>query len=482
MIAMTKEEFATYLRDYSIMSELIRNHQQTSIRQIFQNFMITNGRFEDNNPEYFVRMIRSYSTYVIMKSFSYYEDLQINRLKDEELHFDEIKESIFVNKEDNKYFSKKSIIKFIRNAFNHSDADKELYKISKNGKFIEIYLSLDNYIDRNGNRKIPVPFHIKISMEQLEKINTSLIEAGQNLLMSDFKYERDFDLNRDTPEEAAEKIKFRHYYFDKKIPADILDKISTIGEVEDVDSLSRKQKIAQIENVLKKEKYNIQEFSLDKFQKKRAIEYFTIIKKLMAKSLEPLGENYYKNVTNYCMSKLIPLGMYHYEQVIYEYLFSVWYMRDIEMTFESIKNQFDKICFYNSEEMEYSTNFVKERTEAINDIWATPGKKQILALFSTDTESRRIYPLLMYCDFVINNMSKDEYIQIGDKYIPRERIRNSLVHGRWYIGTNNNIEFYDCPNGNNNDYNFNFHETINIKELQNYVESIYKKVSVIHKR
>ena len=33
-----------------------------------------------------------------------------------------------------------------------------------------------------------------------------------------------------------------------------------------------------------------------------------------------------------------------------------------------------------------------------------------------------------------------------------------------------------------NDYNFNFHETINIKELQNYVESIYKKVSVIHKR
>ena len=141
MIAMTKEEFATYLRDYSIMSELIRNHQQTSIRQIFQNFMITNGRFEDNNHEYFVRMIRSYSTYVIMKSFSYYEDLQINRLKDEELHFDEIKESIFVNKEDNKYFSKKSIIKFIRNAFNHSDADKELYKISKNGKFIEIYLS-----------------------------------------------------------------------------------------------------------------------------------------------------------------------------------------------------------------------------------------------------------------------------------------------------------------------------------------------------
>lgn len=76
MIAMTKEEFATYLRDYSIMSELIRNHQQTSIRQIFQNFMITNGRFEDNNHEYFVRMIRSYSTYVIMKSFSYYEDLQ----------------------------------------------------------------------------------------------------------------------------------------------------------------------------------------------------------------------------------------------------------------------------------------------------------------------------------------------------------------------------------------------------------------------
>ena len=43
-------------------------------------------------------------------------------------------------------------------------------------------------------------------------------------------------------------------------------------------------------------------------------------------------------------------------------------------------------------------------------------------------------------------------------------------------------EINDIINKINNDYNFNFHETINIKELQNYVESIYKKVSVIHKR
>ena len=186
MISMTKNEIAKYLRDYSILSELIRINPKISVQRLFQEFVVSNGRFEDNNGEYFIRMVRCYGLYNILKTFSYCEDLQIDRLSEDNLQFDEIKEDIFVNKEDSKYFSKKLIIKFIRNAFNHSEGDKELYKISKNGRYLEVNLSLNDYVDKNGNRKIPVPFHIKINIEQLEKINRSLIDAGQNLLMTDF--------------------------------------------------------------------------------------------------------------------------------------------------------------------------------------------------------------------------------------------------------------------------------------------------------
>lgn len=475
MISMTKNEIAKYLRDYSILSELIRINPKISVQRLFQEYVLSNGRFEDNNGEYFIRMVRCYGLYNILKIFSYCEDLQIDRLSEDNLQFDEIKEDIFVNKEDSKYFSKKLIIKFIRNAFNHSEGDKELYKISKNGRYLEVNLSLNDYVDKNGNRKIPVPFHIKINIEQLEKINRSLIDAGQNLLMTDFVYDESFDIENNNPTEEIKKVKFRHYYFNKKIPIGILDKLSEIGSVEDIDDQSRKTKLAEIESIIENEKYNVKLFSLDEFQQKRGAEYLSVISDLMKKSKEILGDNYFHNMINYCLSKLIPLGMYHYEQQMYEYMFSAWYIQDFDLNFEDIKTELNKISFYNSEEIPQKTNVTAQRVACINDIWKTDAQKQLLAIFSTDSESRLIFPLMMYVDFAINNLSNDEYLVIQNQSIPRERIRNSLAHGRWYISCDNNIEFYDCPNGNENDYNFDFHVTLNVRELQKAAEEIYEK-------
>ena len=477
MISMIKNEIAKYLRDYSILMELICRNSKISIQYLFQEFLVSNNRFEDNNIEYFTRMLRCYGLYNILKTFSYLEDLQIDRLIEDNLKFDEIKEDIFVNKEDSKYFSKKLIIKFIRNAFNHSEGKKELYKISKNGRYLEINLSLNDYVDKNGKRKIPVPFHIKVNIEQLEKINKSLIEAGQNLLMTDFVYDESFDIENNNPKEEIKKVKFRHYYFNKKISMELLDKLCEIGSVEDIDKKSSKNKLLEMDKIIQNEKYKVELFELDEFQQERGIEYFLVIRGLMKKAKSILGENYFQNMINYCLSKLIPLGMYRYEQQIYEYMFSVFYIQDFDMSYDAIKNEIVKICFYDSEEILQTSNLTNRRVRCINDIWNTDAKKQLFAIFSTDKESRVIYPLMTYVDFVINNLVDDEYLFIQKQIIPRDRIRNSLVHGRWYIGCDDNIEFYDCPNGNNNDYNFDFHVTINVRELQKMVEEIYEKNS-----
>lgn len=475
MISMTKNEIANYLRDYSNLIELIHRNPQKSIQQLFQEFVISNNRFEDNNIEYFTRMVRCYGLYVLLKIFSYYEDLQIDKLIEDNLNFDEIKEDIFVNKEDSKYFSKKLIIKFIRNAFNHSEGDKELYKISKNGRYLEINLSLNDYVDKNGNRKIPVPFHIKINLEQLGIINNALIEAGQNLLMTDFVYDKSFNIENNDPVDEIKKVKFRHYYFNKKIPMEILDKLYKIGNVEDIDDQSRKKKILQINETIQNEKYSVKLFPLDEFQQKRGVEYLLVIKKLMKKAKSTLGDNYFQNMINYCLSKLIPLGMYRYEQQRYEYLFSVMYIQDFNTSFENIQDELIKISFYHSKGITQTSDIANRRITCINDIWKTDAQKQLLGIFSTDRESRLIYPLMSYIDFIINNLSNDEYLIIQNQSISRERIRNSLVHGRWYVSCNNNIELYDCPNGNENDYNFDFHVTLNIKELEKTAEEIFEK-------
>ena len=67
MIALTKEEIAKYLRDYSIISKLMVKYPNNSIKEIFSNFMIKENRFNDNNEEYYETMINVYTLFTILK-------------------------------------------------------------------------------------------------------------------------------------------------------------------------------------------------------------------------------------------------------------------------------------------------------------------------------------------------------------------------------------------------------------------------------
>ena len=171
MIALTKEEIAKYLRDYSIISKLIVKYPNNSIKEIFSNFMIKENRFNDNNEEYYETMINVYTLFTILKSFSFSEDYLVNNklILNEELNFDDIKEKIFLNANNAKYFnSKRNIITYIRNAFNHSDNNKQLYSISKNGRYLAINLE---------NPKEKHPLHLKLNMEQLLKLHKAMLDA-----------------------------------------------------------------------------------------------------------------------------------------------------------------------------------------------------------------------------------------------------------------------------------------------------------------
>ena len=99
-----------------------------------------------------------------------------------------------------------------------------------------------------------------------------------------------------------------------------------------------------------------------------------------------------------------------------------------------------------------------------------------------DGEFVAAIPFVMYIDSVITHCCEDEYIQINNQRYKTEKIRNSLVHGRWYITADNCIILYDADPRNINDYNLEFIGKINISSFiewsDNYIEQNRNKLNI----
>ena len=214
MVSLDKKEIGLCLKDYGIIRELMYEYPNMTINDIFNLYMHSNNRIEDYNENYFARMVRVYGTICELRMFSFVEDLTISYLNENELDFDDVKKEIFINKDDYKYFSKKQIVRNIRNAFNHSDENKRLYNISVNGKFVEIYLKDTN----------PEPFHVKLNFDQLNKINTEISKNSHNMVISTIDFD-EFNLYKPFLKEELEKLKFTHFYISKKINSDLIEKM-----------------------------------------------------------------------------------------------------------------------------------------------------------------------------------------------------------------------------------------------------------------
>lgn len=468
MVSLEKIEIAKYLRDYAMLAEKMRYNPDVSMYSVFASNMVESGRYNDCNQLYFDKMLRVYSFYTELKFFSFYEDLQIDYISENELLFDEIKSSIFINPEDSKCFSKKQIIKYIRNAFNHSDGNKELYSISVNGKYLAINLE---------NTK-PKPFHIKLTIQQLDKITGSLINAGQNLLLSNFKSDETFDIDGKDLFNQLDKIKFKHYYFAKKIDREVLNKATEIMEKNIATEEELKEKLNAIESLFQNEKHTVEYFELMPEQKEKIYEAFKQIR-LHYKNgnFKKLGSDYIRHFMHYFLNKTVPLGMYHTTQIRYEEELAMWYVREGNLSYNDVSQKIDEIYFTYDKKIEQNdTNeysFAEHRYDMMMDIYDDKTLKMELMLMHTDKESRIIYPLMMYLGFILDNLCNQDIIVIGNKEYPKEKIRNSIVHGRWFIGKNKVIQFYDCPSGNNNDYKFNWHESISSYDLKEWGENYY---------
>ena len=154
MVSLTKEEILNAMNDVSFsIGGITTYHDKPMANSLFYGSELFSN--SDINFNYQI-----YGVMVELRIFSYLEDSFLDLINDSEIDFTDIKNRIFINPADSNKFSNKQIVKYIRNAVAHSDTTKELFKISRNGRFVEIDL-------KNTN---PIPFHVKIDSKDLEKM------------------------------------------------------------------------------------------------------------------------------------------------------------------------------------------------------------------------------------------------------------------------------------------------------------------------
>lgn len=474
MVNLTKEEIATLLRDYANFSKLITNYPTITFENLFSIYMLNENRPNDINIEYYEKMIRVYAFFTLLKLFSFSEDYLVNDklISNEELDFDNIKEKIFTNPNDAKYFnSKKNIITYIRNAFNHSDNNKNLYSISKNTRYLKIDLE---------HPKENHPLHLKMTIEDLTTICNAMLKAKRTIFLTTFDIDKNFNINSNNLFKELDKIKFIYYNFTKKISHNTLNNISLILKKAITTKSERDKKSNDLKNTFLNEFYTTQSYQLsDKQKQKFSLELEKIkylIKNKQFIQIPNLKEetNYY---TYYILKKCIPLGSLKYDQIMLEYQLCTLYLQDISLSYEKILNNIKNI-YLNIKDKNLD-NYDALIHNIMNTYYNTPTQKLDLILNSYDLSQKELQPLLIYLEYITNNLYNDEYINIKTNNYQKERIRNAFVHGRLFTSSNS-LELYDGPSGNKNYYNFDWHQTINIHDFKNWAEEFYNK-NIINK-
>ena len=75
------------------------------------------------------------------------------------------------------------------------------------------------------------------------------------------------------------------------------------------------------------------------------------------------------------------------------------------------------------------------------------------------------YAMIRFIKYYMSDIHNDKTITVDNKNYTSEKIRNSLVHFRWYIGANNTLVLYDASPNHQKLYNFNYKEVIPIESF-----------------
>ena len=436
MISISQTKIALYLHDYTILTLHMLKNPNKQPYELFKEYLLESNRLEDINDKYYQQMLNIAYIFTKMKMFSIAEDYNLknknNFINNDDLDLSFLDSCITGNRAN---ISNKKLLQMLRDGFNHTTENNQLYKISPNCKFIEFSF------------KEPSEITIKLSINDISLLTAAIAEASQHLQTISFDQP-----SAATPKEYYQSLEIVRHYFPKKV-----DK-STINEILELDNEGRyKESIdlaksidkeferrikltdLQINTIIKKmeDLLNCGIITVEEFKKYHQ-ELSTI---MIEKELPiPMLKYYYYLLDSYVISQMLPHKVFSYEDIIKIFTYAA--KTDEETPLTKYKDSLDQY------------------------------KNLIFKTYYLDETEKLAYTTLLFVEYVLSNFPpEDDYIKIGNRTVEYKKLRNSLVHGRWHL-ERDLVIFYDALPDVGKELDFNWTKKLKLSDLQNYCSTI----------
>ena len=446
----SKLEIATYLRDFYRIALLSTSPQNksTNFFQIYQKMLLNDGRLQYSTKDHYYSMVQIYEYMLVLKMLTILYDNKFNYLQESQIDDINISKEMFVNKKDYQRFSKKQIIKFIRNAFNHNDNhDKELIKFIRINENNQENIKAEIYLI---NTK-PVPFHIILDLKDLISIVFEINKASTINLISHQSKEQ-IDITSLTVYQELDKMYLRKFFSRKKLISNEIKQIS--------DFIQSKGKTKKYENELLQMGLEYKDYKYTTSQKVKIAEDLAYWEKLRVKG---------NDIIFHLINKVMPLSYMKIRTLMMNLCLADHYIKSesyslIDLVKEAKKTLNNKV--YNNESPLFW--YIKNYGIDNNMLYETLDFDNLLSI--TDS---------IYYGYIFDSLVTDENIHVtSTKIIPREKIRNSFVHMRWFRGINECYKMFDWGNKLEDEFNNKsstfWSSNITISDMLNCAEKYYQ--------
>lgn len=407
----------------------------------------------------------------LMDEYTIVVDYLFNRNKNaEEKDIIKFKEKLKILKEPQN-FSNRQAVKFIRNAYCHNNDPKK-------SKFI---------LDTDSSYKVDInnsEFIATFKLENLGKIIDYLINQARNAYYLNIEgcdnFQFDGDIDKQLERIYVEYYPLKHT-FPKEVHKNLCKKNLDRSSKQAVWKVSKKNKKILREQ-LKKENSNEEyyRYKLDQHQKEKVKEM--IVKYIRDEDLLLSLKNEAHFYIRYMVQKVLPIPHCHLmryqdmERNISKYI-------SFNKSYLDLINDSKKNISYEQNRMRYDK--INGRSIDTRDFYAE--YRNYLRLKNTD--EMESYSKVRYVKYFFSNLIQQEYINVEGKKYEVDKIRNSLVHFRWFFGEGDSIVLYDANPNHQKMYQFNYCEKIDLNSLANECKRLFmiirqgddKKITLMRK-
>ena len=372
---------------------------------------------------YYNLMTETFIMFLVRKYFISMYDVEFPYLKEANIDAASISPDIFVNPNDARYFSKKQIIKFIRNSLCHNnDESNEIYKLVIEDSKICFEINLQNVQ--------PKPFHVKINIDQLSKLMFSLFSASKTDAVI-IKQNKDFiDFNvEDVMKAFSEDILYRHVYA----------RISPSARAE-TDAK------AIVDKAIVDQEYS--DFSFLEEQAKKIQEDFNYMKEFCDVN----------QLRTYIIKNVMPLSVAKKENLEKLMCLIGGFMVYPE---KSMSDFFADVASFVESGEGYTSKIAQNYETASELAYAC---KWDLDSIGTGISS-------IFFEYMFSSFVTDSKIKINGVFEDTEKIRNAFIHSRWFLGEKGEFCLLDWQNGDRNEMNLNWKKNFHISHLMETLQA-----------